>query len=133
MDATSMFGFPALSTERHTNLVDRLSRALYRAWPLYGLEAPTHWLGTPKCMLYRFRHKNFGPIVITWWLLTVASVVMSALVWNGLSRSLNASAEATRLGESLNQVFSALQDAETGQQGFLLTGNDAYLEPFTNA
>jgi signal transduction histidine kinase/DNA-binding response OmpR family regulator len=84
-------------------------------------------------MLYRFRHKNVGPIVIAWWLLTVASVVMSALVWNRLSRSVNSSAEATRLGESLNQVFSALQDAETGQQGFLLTGNDAYLEPFTNA
>ncbi|MET0254780.1 MAG: CHASE3 domain-containing protein, partial [Luteibacter sp.] len=32
-----------------------------------------------------------------------------------------------------NQVLSSVQDAETGQRGFLLTGNDRYLEPYRAA
>ena len=38
---------------------------------------------------------------------------------------------ATQL--ALAQVLSLLQDAETGQRGFLLTGTDAYLKPFTES
>jgi signal transduction histidine kinase len=33
----------------------------------------------------------------------------------------------------LTRVLSLLQDAETGQRGYLLTGNLTYLEPFTSA
>jgi len=33
----------------------------------------------------------------------------------------------------LRNVLSVLQDAETGQRGYLLTGNEAYLEPFVRA
>jgi signal transduction histidine kinase/CheY-like chemotaxis protein/CHASE3 domain sensor protein len=33
----------------------------------------------------------------------------------------------------LNQLLSGLQDAETGQRGFLLTGNNKYLEPYNAA
>lgn len=32
----------------------------------------------------------------------------------------------------LEQLMSAVKDAETGQRGYLLTGNEAYLEPYTN-
>jgi len=34
---------------------------------------------------------------------------------------------------SLNEILSSAQDAETGQRGFLLTGNDRYLEPYRAA
>lgn len=34
---------------------------------------------------------------------------------------------------SLDELFSTLQDAETGQRGFLLTGKDQYLVPYQNA
>jgi signal transduction histidine kinase len=34
---------------------------------------------------------------------------------------------------ALLQTLSTLQDAETGQRGFLLTGNEIFLEPFRNA
>ena len=34
---------------------------------------------------------------------------------------------------SLDELFSTAQDAETGQRGYLLTGNDRYLEPYQNA
>ncbi|HEY7090115.1 MAG TPA: CHASE3 domain-containing protein, partial [Tepidisphaeraceae bacterium] len=33
----------------------------------------------------------------------------------------------------LQQLFSTVQDAETGQRGFLITGEDAYLEPYNSA
>jgi CheY-like chemotaxis protein len=34
---------------------------------------------------------------------------------------------------ALDGLLSTAQDAETGQRGFLLTGNDKYLEPYDNA
>ena len=34
---------------------------------------------------------------------------------------------------SLNELMLALQDAETGQRGYLLTGKDKYLEPYETA
>lgn len=34
---------------------------------------------------------------------------------------------------ALNDLFSQLQDAETGQRGFLLTNNEAYLDPYSAA
>jgi len=33
----------------------------------------------------------------------------------------------------LDELFSAVQDAETGQRGYLLTGDDQYLRPFASA
>jgi len=34
--------------------------------------------------------------------------------------------------QQLGDFISALKDTETGQRGYLLTGDDAYLQPFTN-
>lgn len=51
-----------------------------------------------------------------------------------------ASAEADRAAshsllvrQALGHMFSSVQDAETGQRGFLLTGDASYLPPFTSA
>src|SRR5207244_7999319 len=35
--------------------------------------------------------------------------------------------------EGLQTVLSSLKDAETGQRGFLLVGQESYLEPYTRA
>ena len=84
-------------------------------------------------MIYRFRHGIIGPLAIFWLIVTVASVVMGAVAWNRFSRSIDASAEAEQFRESMNQLFSVLQDAEASQRGYLLMGKGAYLEAFTNA
>jgi CHASE3 domain sensor protein len=34
---------------------------------------------------------------------------------------------------ALDTLFSSVQDAETGQRGFLLTGNEKYLDPYATA
>jgi len=38
-----------------------------------------------------------------------------------------------KVKEALFEVRSALKDAETGQRGFIITGADRYLEPYTAA
>ena len=73
-------------------------------------------------MLYRFRHGIIGPLAIFWLTVTVASVVMGAVAWSRFSMSIDASAEAEQFRESMNQLFSVLQDAEASQRGYLLTG-----------
>lgn len=83
-------------------------------------------------IMYHFRHRIIGPVVVVWLLLMVASVLLREIVSNRVTNSMEAWAEATQLGESLDRVFSSLQDAETSQRGFLLTGNETYLEPFRN-
>src|SRR2546428_11605795 len=35
-----------------------------------------------------------------------------------------------KVKEKLTEVLAALKDAETGQRGFLLTGEERYLEPY---
>ena len=84
-------------------------------------------------MMFRFRHRVIGPVVIFWLTITVASVVMGTMAWSRLSRRVDASAKAEQFRESVNQLFSALQNAETSQRGFLLTGKEAYLETFLSA
>jgi signal transduction histidine kinase/DNA-binding response OmpR family regulator len=65
--------------------------------------------------------------------MTVASVVMGAVAWSRFSRSLDASAQAEQFRESMNQLYSVLQDTEASQRGYLLTGKEAYLAAFTTA
>jgi signal transduction histidine kinase/DNA-binding response OmpR family regulator len=90
-------------------------------------------LDAGKRVIYRFRHGIIGPLAVFWLIVTVISVVMGAVAWNRFSRSIDASAEAEEFRESMNQLFSVLQDAEASQRGYLLTGKVAYLEAFTNA
>jgi signal transduction histidine kinase/DNA-binding response OmpR family regulator len=84
-------------------------------------------------MIYRFRHGIIGPLAIIWLTATVASVVAGAVAWSRFSRSIDASVEAEQLRESMYQLFSALQDAEASERGYLLTGSRAYREAFNIA
>jgi len=81
-------------------------------------------------MLHRFRHRILAPVLIAWLVLTVAGLIMRWGAWDRLTHSLDAAGAATRLEESLSQLFSDLQEAESSQRGYVLTGNEDYLEPF---
>ncbi len=84
-------------------------------------------------MIYRFRHGIIGPLAIFWLTATVASVVVGAVAWSRFSRSIDAAAETAQLRESIDQLFSVLHDAGANERDYLLTGNAAYREAFTNA
>jgi CheY-like chemotaxis protein/CHASE3 domain sensor protein len=77
------------------------------------------------------------PKTLFGFLLAVMAVLVIALL---SYQSLEATAESSKsLARSievlaqLNAVLSTLKDAETGQRGYLLTGEESYLEPFTTA
>jgi signal transduction histidine kinase/DNA-binding response OmpR family regulator/CHASE3 domain sensor protein len=65
-----------------------------------------------------------------------AVVLIAGLSWRSLDNQREVDAARTRtqqLVSTLQQVLSELQDAETGQRGFLLTGEERYLEPYRRA
>jgi len=72
-------------------------------------------------------------LAIFWLTATVASVVMGAVAWSRFSRSIDESAAAEQCSESLDRLFSVLQDAEVGQGGYLLTGSAVNREAFVAA
>jgi signal transduction histidine kinase/CheY-like chemotaxis protein/CHASE3 domain sensor protein len=70
-------------------------------------------------------------------LLALTAVVAIALVsYLSLQATISASRNLTQSVEvlgQLNSVLSTLKDAETGQRGYLLTGDESYLEPYSSA
>src|SRR5580658_7493694 len=67
----------------------------------------------------------------------VAAVILMAGVSYQAQQRSTAAADAVTQGVErivqVQNVLSSVKDAETGQRGFLLTGDEAYLEPFTSA
>ncbi|WP_434457451.1 CHASE3 domain-containing protein [Stutzerimonas urumqiensis] len=67
----------------------------------------------------------------------IACVLLVALAWHGArtQRSLLEANESVRgsleLITSIQAILSSLQDVETGQRGYILTGEPIYLEPYT--
>ncbi|HSI11991.1 MAG TPA: response regulator [Chthoniobacter sp.] len=69
--------------------------------------------------------------------LVVVFFVVSAVVAYTNARTLRLSARQVSHSHevigALEDVFTLLKDAETGQRGFILTGNERYLEPYNAA
>jgi CHASE3 domain sensor protein len=66
-------------------------------------------------------------------LVLMVMVSMSYREWRQYSRA-NADAARTReIVDSVDILLSSVIDAESGQRGFLLTGDDSYLEPYNRA
>jgi PAS domain S-box-containing protein len=65
--------------------------------------------------------------------ISVLVVVLSYRTTGRFIRSSRAAAATSRTTLELERVMSLLQDAETGQRGYLLTGDEGYLEPYRNA
>ena len=66
----------------------------------------------------------------------VAIAIIALSTYRALD-SREAAAESVRhtleVIQQLEALLSGLKDAETGQRGFLLTGDEKYLEPYTDA
>ena len=73
------------------------------------------------------------------WGITAAFIVLLGILavasWitNETSKAAQWVAHTYEVSSSLQKVLSVLDDAETGQRGYLLTGKEAYLEPFVLA
>jgi CHASE3 domain sensor protein len=52
---------------------------------------------------------------------------------NGLIRTYNQAINSHEILEKLEAVVSQMKDVETGQRGYVITGQDNYLEPYNTA
>jgi CheY-like chemotaxis protein/CHASE3 domain sensor protein len=69
-------------------------------------------------------------------LAVVAVVIVAVLSYQSLQTTVASSQKLAKTIEvlaRLDGLLSTLKDAETGQRGYLLTDNDTYLEPYTDA
>ena len=63
----------------------------------------------------------------------VGSIIAVAGLYRTQSQDHDRARQTIAAQLALARVLSLLQDAETGQRGYLLTGSEAYLQPFTAA
>jgi len=71
--------------------------------------------------------------VVMWITLSMASVVLAAFAWFQLTERLAASRHAVATQQQADAVLKLLLDAETGQRGYVITGDDAFLKPLVEA
>lgn len=64
------------------------------------------------------------PLLLAWFAYSTSSAHV---------RSVEATLATQHFIRNLDELLSAIQDAETGQRGYLLTGQDRYLDPFHHA
>src|ERR1700761_6652442 len=83
-------------------------------------------------MALLFKTRSLVALLISL-LFVVGSVVAVAGLYRNQSEDRDRARQTAATQLALAQVLSLLQDAETGQRGYLLTGSDAYLQPFTEA
>jgi CheY-like chemotaxis protein/CHASE3 domain sensor protein len=87
------------------------------------------------------RSARFGPLLppatlIGYWIAIAAIVIVAGLSYGALQNNFSNARRVThtlRLLEQLQGVLSTVKDAETGQRGFLLTGDESYLTPYISA
>ena len=82
------------------------------------------------------RWTNIRKIAVSLTIAVIAAVLMVSINEAGYKRSLHAldtltKTQATRA--KLNLLMQQMLDAETGLRGYLLTGEERYLEPYNSA
>ncbi len=60
-------------------------------------------------------------------------VILSYQSWVAFGARSEQLSITRQIEDGTDALLSSLKDAETGQRGFLLTGNDRYLEPYRKA
>jgi CHASE3 domain sensor protein len=76
---------------------------------------------------------------VTWIGLGLGFAIITLIAGSGYQNELRYTESRNRLIhtyeviQQLQRTFSILQDGETGQRGYILTGQDSYLEPFYEA
>jgi hypothetical protein len=78
----------------------------------------------------------FKPIVLGLGLASGILVFISFSAYRSLTRFVDVSNQAMQTHrelEEIENIVSQLKDAETGQRGYIITGDEAYLEPYRSA
>jgi signal transduction histidine kinase/CHASE3 domain sensor protein/DNA-binding response OmpR family regulator len=85
--------------------------------------------GRPQLPLPPSALAGFAIAILT----VIVIAIASYLVLDDRAQMAVRITNALEVRQHLREVMSSVQDAETGQRGFLLTGEEQYLAPFTNS
>jgi signal transduction histidine kinase/CheY-like chemotaxis protein len=78
--------------------------------------------------------KQFYKLVVVAWLtFSLGSVLLALVSWHQLSARMNYGKQVTQTRNELHAAYTLLLDAETGERGYVITGDKNFLEPFNNA
>jgi signal transduction histidine kinase/CheY-like chemotaxis protein len=78
--------------------------------------------------------RQFYKLVVTAWLaFTLGSVVFALISWAQLSTDMAAGRRITETRDTLHGILESLLDLETGERGYVITGDKQFLEPFNEA
>ncbi|MBD0261876.1 MAG: response regulator [Tolypothrix sp. Co-bin9] len=81
----------------------------------------------------KVRKQFFKRVAGGFGLASVILVLIGAVSYHNTQALINTSNQVKKTQDKINtleQLLSAMKDAETGQRGYILTGQDAYLEPY---
>ena len=85
-------------------------------------------------MLRQPKHKAVYQLAVGVWLtLSIISVLLAAYSWIRLSQTIVVIRHWESVGPQLSQILKTMLDSETSVDGFLITGNANYLEPYNSA
>src|SRR5689334_16049234 len=90
-------------------------------------------LSTGLRMYRQFSNQIYKTVVVVWLSLSIASVILAAMTWFDLSRKLAEGSEAVAVQGELEAILRHLLDAETGQRGYTITGEESFLQPLLDA
>jgi signal transduction histidine kinase/CheY-like chemotaxis protein len=78
--------------------------------------------------------KQFYKLVVVAWLtFSLGSVLLALISWHQLSARMKYGGEVTSTRDELHEVYQSLLDLETGERGYVITGDKKFLEPFNEA
>ena len=78
--------------------------------------------------------KQFYKLVVVAWLtFSLGSVVLALISWHQLSARMDYGRQVTVTRDELHEVNKSLLDLETGERGYVITGDKNFLEPFNEA
>ena len=96
-------------------------------------KTPEGILKTGRHMIRRPDNSIYKTLVVIWLSLSVASVILAAANWVQLHFRLKASTAAVAIVDAADGIQKSLLDVETAQRGFTISGDEAFLEPFSQA
>jgi CHASE3 domain sensor protein len=75
----------------------------------------------------------FPPLLLLAALLVVLNAWWAFLSVRTLARNAASVAHSWQVVQQVERAMSSITDAETGERGFLISGSESYLEPYSNA
>ena len=91
---------------------------------------PSKLLKGPRKLLSAQTYRH---LVTVWIALSIGAIALSVLVWRQLDTSLTATMENAQFKLELGAVYGQLQDAETSERGYLLSGDERDLASYREA